>query len=306
MAENSSKVTVIMPVFNREHLVRASIESVLQQTLPPSQFLVVNDGSSDGTAAVLESFRPRITILDQQNLGPYPARNLALKHAEGHYVAFLDSDDVWVTDKIEKQVSVLDDNPDVALVFSNGELLRDAPAKTNQPQSFFEVEAPNRGTVFEALVHTNFIPQSSVLVRKSCFDETGPFFEIPLAADYHKWLQISLRHRFEYIDEMLIRYRVHEGNISRDRTKKYRALNHVFKDLLTSTNDESALKILKRRLIRSEYELALAEMDDALRLTIGGLQGRDKAVSRLERLRCLAEVTWRKTRSFAGLRSFLL
>ena len=295
-----------MPVFNREHLVRAAIESVLRQTLPPSQFIVVNDGSSDGTAAVLENFRPHITILDQQNQGPYPARNLALRHAQGDYVAFLDSDDVWVPEKIEKQVSVLDEKPEVGLVFSNGELLRDAPAKPNQPKSFFEVEPPSRGAVFEALVQTNFIPQSSVLLRKSCLEEAGPFFEIPLAADYHKWLQISLRHRFEYIDEMLIRYRVHEGNISRDRTKKYRALNDLFKDLLTSTNDESVLKILKRRLIRSEYELALAEMDDALRLTIRGLRGRDKAVGRLERLRCLAEVTWRKTRSFAGLRSFLL
>jgi len=305
VAENSSKVTVIMPVFNREHLVRAAIESVLQQTLPPSQFIVVNDGSSDGTAAVLENFRSHITILDQQNQGPYPARNLALRHAQGDYLAFLDSDDVWVPDKIEKQVSVLEEKPEVGLVFSNGELFRDAPAKPNQPKSFFEAEPPSRGAVFEALVQTNFIPQSSVLLRKSCLEEAGPFFEIPLAADYHKWLQISMRHRFEYIDEMLIRYRVHEGNISRDRTKKYRALNNVFKDLLDATTDECAVKILKRRLIRSEYELALAEIVDALRRTIGGLHG-DEGVSRFERLRCLAQVTWRKTRSFAGLRSLLL
>src|SRR5436190_8858967 len=133
-----------MPVFNREHLVRAAIESVLQQTLPPSQFIVVNDGSSDGTAAVLENFRSHITILDQQNQGPYPARNLALRHAQGDYLAFLDSDDVWVPDKIEKQVSVLEEKPEVGLVFSNGELLRDAPAKPNQPKYFFEAEPPSR------------------------------------------------------------------------------------------------------------------------------------------------------------------
>jgi len=303
MKSGAAKISVIMPVFNREHLVRPALESVLAQSYKPCQIIVVDDGSTDGTAAILGDFSPEVTVLRQSNQGPYPARNLALKHASGDYLAFIDSDDLWTPRKLEKQVSILDQHPQVGLVFSNGELLYARPATSAQPNAFFEIHLPARGSVFSALVKTNFIPQSSVLVRRKCFDEAGPFFEIPLAADYHKWLQIALRYDFEYIDEMLIRYRVHPGNISRDRAKKYRALNAVYAHLLASTADESARRILNRRILQSEYELALVERN--LRRTINGLMDRDRGVHGFDRVRCLAEVTWRKSRSFPGLKSLL-
>src|SRR5438128_3215870 len=106
MDATSSTVTVIMPVFNREHLVRRALESVLSQTYKPDQIIAVDDGSTDGTPAILRSFSPSVTVLAQNNQGPYPARNLALQHARGDYIAFLDSDDLWMPLKLEKQVSV--------------------------------------------------------------------------------------------------------------------------------------------------------------------------------------------------------
>jgi len=204
MAPAFSRVTVILPVFNREHIVGRAIESALSQTYKAAEIIVVDDGSTDGTRAVLEKFGDQLTVLTQPNQGPYPARNLALRHAHGDYIAFLDADDAWLPGKLEKQVSVLDSKPEVGLVFGNGELQYERKsARSDVPAAFFETEAPSRGWIFPALVDTNFIPQSSVLVRRTCLEQTGPFFEIPLSADYHKWLQISLNHQFDYLDDIL-------------------------------------------------------------------------------------------------------
>lgn len=302
MSAASHKVTVIMPVYNREGLVRGALESVLDQTSRPDQIIVVDDGSTDGTPAVLDRFSSFVTVLTQSNQGPYPARNLALKHALGRYIAFLDSDDVWLPTKLEKQVSVLETRPEVGLVFSDGQLIYDQTARGNLSGSFFELEAPARGWVFEALISNNFIPQSSVLARRECFEVTGPFLEVPLAADYHKWLQISLRYQFEYIDEILFRYFVHAGNISGDRVKKFTALNAVFKSLLATTSDGQKTKILQRRLLQSEYELALAEFNQAARRILRGVLRQENGVRSTDRLKCLAQVTWQKSRSFVGLK----
>lgn len=302
MGAASSKVTVIMPVYNREGLVDKALEGVLNQTYKPDQILVIDDGSTDGTRARLESFAPLVTVLTQSNRGPYPARNLALKHAQGDYIAFLDSDDVWLPTKLEKQVSVLRDRPEVGLVFSDGELIYDQAARRGLPGTFFELETPARGWVFETLIRINFIPQSSVLARRECFETTGPFLEIPLAADYHKWLQISLRYQLEYVDEILFKYLVHAGNISGDRVKKYTAINAVYKQLLSKTADLQKTRILERRVLQSEYELALAEFNQAVRRVLRGVLRGEPGVSSPGRLKSLAQVTWRKSRSFVGFK----
>jgi glycosyltransferase involved in cell wall biosynthesis len=291
-----------MPVYNREGLVRSALESVLDQTYRPDQIIAVDDGSTDGTRSVLDSFAPMVTVLTQNNQGPYPARNLALKQARGSYIAFLDSDDVWLPNKLEKQVSVLEAAPEVGLVFGDGELIYEQTARSDLPGRFFELEAPARGWIFELLIRNNFIPQSSVLARRECFEVTGPFLEIPLAADYHKWLQISLSYQIEYIDEILFKYAVHAGNISADRVKKFTALNAVFKNLLATTTDGNKAKILQRRLLQSDYELALAELDRAGRRILRGVMRKENGLGSTARLKCLAQVTWRKSRWLVGLK----
>src|SRR5207237_9458281 len=127
-----------------------------------------------------------------------------------------------------------------------GELVREGPPRPDLPVSFFELEPPARGSIFPALVINNFIPQSSVLARRQCFETTGPFLEIPLAADYHKWLQISLSCQVDYVDEVLFKYFVHAGNISGDRVKKYTALNAVFKSRLEKNSDGQQAKTWER------------------------------------------------------------
>ncbi|MDD2735995.1 MAG: glycosyltransferase family A protein [Desulfuromonadaceae bacterium] len=115
-------VSVIVPCFNRESFIAETILSVLEQSWPNIELIVVDDGCTDGSRAVLESFGERLTILEhpgRANKGQSAAINLGLLHSTGEYLAILDSDDLFVPDKIKKQVRFLEDNQEVGLVYSN-------------------------------------------------------------------------------------------------------------------------------------------------------------------------------------------
>src|SRR5262249_27723626 len=112
------KVSVIIPAYNTEKFLAETIRNVLDQTYGDYEVIVVDDGSSDGTLGVARSFEPRIKVLAQPNGGPASARNLAIRNSRGDYIAFLDSDDLWMTDKLEEQIAFLGRNPAVGLVYS--------------------------------------------------------------------------------------------------------------------------------------------------------------------------------------------
>ena len=118
-AYGETDVTVVMPTYNRRHEAERAIESALAQTVPPDQIIVVDDGSTDGTAeALTQAFGDRIQLLTQENLGPSAARNLGVQAAQTELVAFLDSDDRWMPEKLEQQLPLMED-PAVVLSFTN-------------------------------------------------------------------------------------------------------------------------------------------------------------------------------------------
>jgi glycosyltransferase involved in cell wall biosynthesis len=121
-------VTAILPVFNREASIARAIESVLGQTYGNVELIVVDDGSTDGTADILARYSERATILAQSNGGAYKARNLALRRARGELVAFVDSDDAWLPDKLARQVPLMR-RPEVGLVFGDVRIVRPAGAR---------------------------------------------------------------------------------------------------------------------------------------------------------------------------------
>ncbi|MCP9452157.1 MAG: glycosyltransferase family 2 protein [Nitrospira sp.] len=118
-ARDPVDVSVIIPTYNRAHLVAEAIESVLRQTRPPREIIVVDDGSTDDTKQVLASFGNRITAIHQDNKGVGGARNRALEAAQGRYLAFLDSDDLWMERKLEWQVAIMEQFPHVGFLFSD-------------------------------------------------------------------------------------------------------------------------------------------------------------------------------------------
>lgn len=287
--EGKPRVSVIIPVFNREAFIGRAIESVLAQTYSDYEIIVVDDGSTDGTRRALDSFGEKLRVLSQPNRGPYAARNLGLQHARGDYIAFLDSDDFWLPERLAKQVPMLDSDPELGLVFGNGEIVYQPDRKPRR--TFFKYyDKPARGLVFPQLTLRNFIPQSSVLVRSRCFEELGPFLELPLAADYHKWLQIALHYKIDFVEEVIFVYTMHEGNISRDRVARYRLLLEIFDDLAASVSEPELLDLIRRRRLRLEYKLGLAHLLEGVSRLSGAalrpLQGTVVA----GRLLCLAGV----------------
>lgn len=118
-------VSVIIPTYNRAHLVVESIESALRQTAPPREIIVIDDGSTDDTSRALRSFGDRIISVRQENQGVGSARNRGMALARGRYIAFLDSDDIWPEFKLELQVAVMEGNPDLGLLFSDFLIMRE-------------------------------------------------------------------------------------------------------------------------------------------------------------------------------------
>ena len=296
---NLPKISVIMPVYNGEAFVNRAIESVLNQTIKDFEFIVVDDGSTDGTPHILKQFSEKIKIFSQVNSGPYIARNLALGHARGEYIAFIDADDVWLPERLASQIPLLDKNPKVGLVFGNG-IIKDIRSIYSSilPKTFFGIVAPVRGWVFSKLVFEKFfIPQSSVLVRSKCFKELGPFLEIPLTADYHKWLQISLHYQIDFVDDVIFEYTVHGKNISLNRLKKLESLLMVFNNLIDSASDLKITRILQKRHLQIEYRLALAQIYHGVLSLYKNLNTSQNGFSRIQRLVYLGQVIYDKLKS---------
>mgnify|MGYP001620160184 FL=1 len=146
--KKTGKVTVIIPCYNRDKFVGKTIDSALSQTYPNIEIIAVNDGSTDSTGEALKSYGTRIKVLEHPgrvNKGQSAAINLAMREADGEYVAILDSDDLWHPDKIARQVEFFEKNPDVGLVYANGyaidenddnlyELYKPGHVETNEPE----------------------------------------------------------------------------------------------------------------------------------------------------------------------------
>jgi len=209
------QVTTIIPAYNAAEYVATAIESALEQKAVSQQIIVIDDGSTDATPRVLENFGERIEVIRQDNLGLSAARNAGIQAARGELIAFLDADDVWCDNKLAKQVAILRDNPEVAMVHSRTVSWDAANGREND-----FVKAPSkdyRDDCFSKLYESNAICVSSVMVRTSCLQQIGGFDERivrPTTQDYDLWLRIAFQHRLEFIDDKGVLYRRHSSNAS--------------------------------------------------------------------------------------------
>ena len=185
------KVSVVIPAHNAERFIRSTLESVLAQTYSDLEVLVVDDGSSDATAQIVGGFGPPVTLVPGSRLGVSAARNRGIAGARGEYVALLDHDDRWHPDKIRRQVEVLESDPIAGLVFTQAEV-EEAGTITEvfpilpDPGSFL-------ARAYENLAHWNYIPMSSVMLRRSILGALkGPFdTSFSLSEDWDLWLRVA-------------------------------------------------------------------------------------------------------------------
>jgi glycosyltransferase involved in cell wall biosynthesis len=212
-------VSVIIPVHNGEKYIREAVDSVLAQTFTDFEIIVVNDNSSDRTEEYLREYGNRVVVLTNTGKGPGPSRNMGVKAARGSLIAFLDADDAWFPTKLEKQVAIATSNLRYGIITCDAEVFNDAgivasSSKEDQPIS--------NGDVMEVLLFHNWIGTSCVLVRKECIEEAGYFHETPFirGEDWVLWMQIASRHHVYFVDEVLVRYRLHSQSYSRANLEK--------------------------------------------------------------------------------------
>ncbi len=202
-------VSVVIPTYNRAAYIGDAIESALNQTRVPDEILVIDDGSTDDTPEVLSQFDAPVTVIRQPNRGRSAARNAGMACAIGDAVIFLDSDDLLMPDCIERFAEVLEEDPEVGVVYGDA-LLCDEDA---EPLARYSEAMPGirpSGMVLGDLARRNFLTVTS-MVRRSSLE--GIEFELGMeyAEDYDFWRRLAARCRFHYVNQPLMRYRLHEG-----------------------------------------------------------------------------------------------
>ena len=236
-------ISVIVPTYNRAHQLPRTLDSILCQSCSPKEIIVVDDGSTDETLALMTSEYPEIVFIQQQNTGVSSARNAGIKRASGDWIAFLDSDDEWLPEKLEIQMKALYENPEIKICHTNEIWIRNG--KRVNPK---KKHGKFGGWIFQKCLPLCCISPSSVIIHKSIFKEIGLFdYSLPVCEDYDLWLRITARNPVLYIEEpFLIKYGGHEDQLS----KKYwgmdrfriKSLEKIISSRVLSDLDENAAK----------------------------------------------------------------
>jgi len=212
-------VSVIIPTYNRRQLLSGAIASVLAQSLPCAEIIVVDDGSQDETAnyiaTVVHDAGVPIRYLRQENRGPAAARNLGIHHARHRYLAFLDSDDSWHPKKIELQLKRMEECPHFLISHTLEKWLRRG-IHLNQKKK----HRPRHGDIFDHCLQLCAVGMSTVMVRKELFSLSGAFDEsYPCCEDYEFWLRVSSKYPFLLVDEPLT---IKQGGREDQLSQQYR------------------------------------------------------------------------------------
>lgn len=243
-------VSVIIPTFNRAHLVGRAISSVLFQRFARFEILVVDDGSTDSTWNVVRRFGSKIRYLRlASNLGVSAARNTGIRESTAPFIAFLDSDDYWLPEKLSAQIDFFRHNPETLICQTEERWIRRGrrvnPGKKHCKPS---------GHIFSPSLKICLVSPSAVMVRRSLLDETGLFDEtLPACEDYDLWLRISSRHPVPLLDKpLVIKTGGHADQLSHrypgmDRFRIRSLANLLHRNILTRAQKLETLEELKRK-----------------------------------------------------------
>jgi len=241
-------VSVILPTYNRGWIVAEAIESVLSQTFKDYELIVVDDGSTDDTAKILQGFQDHILVITQENRGVSAARNRGMAKARGRYFAFLDSDDLWLSEKLSEQTSFFASHPH-ALICQTEEIWIRNGARVNPKEKHKKLS----GDIFIPSLALCLVSPSAVMIRRELFDDVGGFDEsLPACEDYDLWLRVSWKYPVYLINKFLIMKRGgHADQLSRayglDRFR-IAALKKVMKNCpLSPAQFYSAAEMMRKK-----------------------------------------------------------
>lgn len=263
----AATVSVVIPVYNGEKFIAKAIDSVLSQTYPIHELIVVNDGSKDGTARVLDGYADRIKAVHIPNGGVSNARNTGTRLATGNVVAFLDADDVWKHDKLSKQMAALAQYPEVGFTCCNFLTLNRSfgnvvphfdHLKTTLNLNF---ERPLVRSALAVLIEANMVGTcSNVVVRRSVLDQTGLFnTSYRQAEDYDLWLRCALFTKFLLQEECLLDKIAHQDNLTNNVVEMLSCHEVVLNNFWQTNKNHSEVKVtlplITAALVQTQYKL---------------------------------------------------
>jgi glycosyltransferase involved in cell wall biosynthesis len=241
-------ISVIIPTYNRGWIIKEAIDSVMAQNYRDFELIIVDDGSTDNTSDILNSYHGDILVFRQENRGVSAARNRGILEASGRFIAFLDSDDLWLPQKLFRQVEFFNKNPDAKICQTEETWIRNG-VRVNPKRK----HKKPCGMIFEPSLALCLISPSAVMIRRSLFEKVGGFDEtLPACEDYDLWLRISCRYPVYLIETPLIIKRGgHNDQLSASPgLDKFRikSLNRIIEsNLLSKSQYRAAVKTLRQK-----------------------------------------------------------
>lgn len=242
-------ISIVIPTFNRKDRIELAIESVLGQTFQNFELIVVDDGSTDNTAEVVQAYVNQVKYFYQSHQGVSAARNFGIEKAKGYYICFLDSDDEWLRNKLETQVQLIRSKPQVEICYTDEIWIRNGvrvnPKKIHQKYS---------GWIYQRCLPLCIISPSSVMIQRNIFNQLGMFDpEMIVCEDYDLWLRISHHYPITFIPQQLIvKKGGHEDQLSgkfwgMDRYR-VKAMEKMLQNYNLSPEDKKAtIRVLQKK-----------------------------------------------------------
>jgi glycosyltransferase involved in cell wall biosynthesis len=260
------KVSVIIQTYNRKEFLPEALESAFSQTFKDYEVVVIDDGSQDGTdkfmAEYLKNCQHDIRYIFQKNQGIPLARNRGINECKGQYIAFLDSDDLFMPEKLAKCVAFLDQNPDYGMVYTDLFLVDE---KGNILESWFQSKKEfSQGNIYRNLLKECFIIPTSSVIRTEVFKKIGYFDpEIYFCNDYDLWIRISRHFKIGLIKEPLVKWRQHNQNASKNFKATAQDNIKIFsKQLNIKDQDSFSRMLLRKKLSINHFDLGIWNLAD--------------------------------------------
>jgi glycosyltransferase involved in cell wall biosynthesis len=275
------RVSVIIPTFNCAAFLERALKSVFAQTFTDCEVIIADDGSTDHTWEVVAPYSGKIRYFYQSNRGLSAARNLALSKASGEFIAYLDADDMWYPQKLERQVAFLEVHRECGMVHSDFTVVDEADCVIHQRFNMEKRREVPQGLCMMDLLRRCHIQVPTVVERNGCLQKIGQFDErLRAVEDYHHWILLAMEgFAVGYIDEALAMYRWRVGSISSSRRRMLEGFLTMFeillreKQLAARCGDEAA-DILRSRLYALQRNMAYLDRTeghsyDATRRVLG-------------------------------------
>ncbi|MGB3405551.1 MAG: glycosyltransferase [Microcoleaceae cyanobacterium] len=230
-------ISVIIPVYNAQKTIQATIESVLQQTFPDFELIIINDGSTDQTDSILRQYTDsRISIYTNSRQGAAVSRNQGFQQSNGEYIAFLDADDLWTVDKLESQLKALKDHPEMTVSYSWTDYIDEAGNKLYSG-SYLALN----GDIYSKLLVRNFLENgSNPMIKRQALIDIGGFDEsLEGGQDWDLYLRLAAKYQFIAVPTVQIYYRVSSGSISSNLSRQ----------------EQQVLKVMERNYAQSNAEI---------------------------------------------------